>query len=104
MVKFFLICLAICFANTGVARSLDNSQVYTIPSSEVWVITNIQRNYCKVCTSDIYVKSGMVKINDVWISGTFKFSLRVGTEVLFQSNTVFGLGDVVNNINVDIKN
>lgn len=83
------------------AQSLDNSQVYTVPQTEKWVVTDILRSPCDVCTSDIYIQSGSVHINGVWVSGTFEFSVPEKADILFDSTTVFALGDVIQRINVE---
>lgn len=84
------------------ARILDNTQLYTVPPNEMWVITDIQRLSCNVCTSDIYIQSGNVKINGVWVSGSFNFSMIEQVQVLLEGNTVFALGDVVESVEVRV--
>lgn len=96
--------LVIFFSVSVNAKSLDNTQLYTVPSGKVWVVNDIQRNLCDVCTSDVYVQKGSVQLNEVWVSGSFDFSLMPNTKVSFESNTVFALGDVVKSINVDVIN
>lgn len=102
MVKMFWVCIALCISISVNAKSLDNSQLYTVPSDKVWVVSNIKRNPCDVCTSDIYVQKGSVKLNEVWVSGSFDFALMPETTVLIESDTAFALGDVVKSIDVDV--
>ena len=102
MVKYFWICIALCLSISIQAKKLDNNHLYTVPSDQVWVVRSIERNHCDVCTSDIYVQKGNAKLNEVSVSGSFDFSLMINTKVLFESNTVFALGDIVKSMNVDV--
>ena len=104
MMKNFWFWLVIFFSVSVNAKSLDNTQLYTVPSGKVWVVNDIKRNLCNVCTSDVYVQEGSVQLNEVWVSGSFDFSFMPNTTVSFESNTVFALGDVVQSINVDVIN
>lgn len=102
MMQNLLVWLAIFISASAHAKSLDNTQLYTVPSGKVWVVTDIQRNLCDVCTSDVYVQKGSVQLNEVWVSGAFDFSFMPKTKISFESNTIFALGDVVKSINVDV--
>lgn len=101
MVKKLVCFLFLLISFACKAKYLDNSSVYTVPKDERWIITDITRSSCDVCTADIYVQSGSVRINGIWVFGEFQFSITEKSDVLFDSNSVFALGDVVKNINVN---
>lgn len=43
-----------------------------------------------------------MKLNEVWVSGSFDFALMPETTALIESDTAFTLGDVVKSIDVDV--
>lgn len=100
MVKNLVCFLFLLTSFTCEAIYLDNSSVYTVPKDERWIITDITRNSCDICTADIYVQSGSVRINGIWVYGEFQFSILEKSDILFDSNAVFSVGDVVKNINI----
>ncbi|GLT19740.1 hypothetical protein GCM10007938_35230 [Vibrio zhanjiangensis] len=69
MMQNLLVWLVIFISASANAKSLDNTQLYTVPSGKVWVVNDIQRNLCDVCTSDVYVQKGSMQLNEVWVSG-----------------------------------
>lgn len=95
----FLLLVGISLSTS--AKLLNNNQLYYVPSNEQWGIANIERNDCDICTSDVYVKNGNVRINGVWVSGKFDFSINNQADFLFDSNTIFALGDVVKAIEIN---
>ncbi|SIO92525.1 hypothetical protein [Vibrio spartinae] len=101
MVKhvFYLSFLLISFSSVADIQ-LDRSQIYTVPKGENWSITNIDKADCNICTTDIFVKSGQVRINGIWVAGKFKFILPKKYEIIFHSGATFGLGDVMRKITV----
>ncbi|WP_391091642.1 hypothetical protein [Vibrio sp. NH-UV-68] len=104
MVKNLFSLALICISVSTPAKVLENSQLHSVPNDEKWEVTTIKRYDCDVCTSDIYVQSGSARINGVWVSGTFDFSLNKESEVVFNNNSVFALGDVVQSIEVTQQN
>ncbi|UPQ89573.1 hypothetical protein [Vibrio sinaloensis] len=91
------------FKFTALLLLLDNSQLYTVPTNQIWTVTQVKRNDCNVCTSDVYVQNGNALINGVWVSGTFDFSIDKKTEVTFGSSSTFALGDVIQYVEVSVK-
>ncbi|USD39974.1 hypothetical protein J4N42_07750 [Vibrio sp. SCSIO 43135] len=83
------------------AEVLDNKGLHTVPSDATWKVAEIKRISCEVCTADMYIQSGSVQINGVWISGNFEFSMDDETKVVLGSDAVFALGDVVNSISIE---
>lgn len=103
MVKTFrlLICCSLFILSlSSIAKDLDNSQLYTVPEKEQWLFINISKSECRICTADIYIQSGNAKINGIWVSGNYNFSIVDDIEILFDSSAVFALGDVVNRVRV----
>ncbi|MEL7292104.1 MAG: hypothetical protein AAGJ78_01400 [Pseudomonadota bacterium] len=103
MVKRLLILALLCVSFSLVAKQLNNLQLYTVPTNQIWTVTAVKRNDCNVCTSDVYVQNGNALINGVWVSGTFDFSIYDDAEVTFDSSSTFALGDVVQYVEVSVK-
>lgn len=97
---FYLFFLLVSFSSFAEIK-LDRSQIYTVPKSENWSIINIDRANCNICTTDIFVKSGQVKVNGVWVTGKFKFILPKEYKIIFHGGATFGLGDVMREITVE---
>ncbi|HFG2121966.1 TPA: hypothetical protein ACGF9M_003743 [Vibrio cholerae] len=106
MVRLFgylVIWLFVFLSFSILAKDLDNSQVYSVPSDEQWLLMDILKNPCDVCTSDIYIQSGSARINGVWVSGVFEFSVSEKIDILFDSDTKFALGDIVQKVSVETE-
>ncbi|ASA56959.1 hypothetical protein [Vibrio gazogenes] len=71
--RYFI--LLLFFSSFGVLSNtkLNNTDLYVVPGNQEWELVGYTRDICKFCTSDIYVKSGQVKINNTWIEGGFNF-------------------------------
>ncbi|MEX0336233.1 hypothetical protein [Vibrio tubiashii] len=100
MVRSLTFLLVVGISLSSSAKSLNNSKLYDVPDNEQWRIISTERSECNVCTSDVYVQNGSVRINGVWVSGTFDFSFDSQSEFLFDRSTIFALGDVVKTMEV----
>ncbi|HAS3630550.1 TPA: hypothetical protein I6209_003129 [Vibrio cholerae] len=64
---------------------------------------DILKDPCDICTSDIYIQSGLVRINGVWVTGVFEFSVSEKIDIFFDSDTKFALGDIVQKVSVETE-
>ena len=106
MVKcFLLITILMSISYPSLSEMLLNNKKYTVPENEQWEVADYNRLKCHVCTADIYVKSGSVKINRTWINGVFNFSLnQKEPDVVIDANTEFSLGDVLKSLTIKKEN
>lgn len=93
MVKQLIIAILVTISFSSLAKTLTNNDLHHVPKNAQWTVINIVPAECDICTSDIYIKSGKAKINNVWISGNFDFSLNNVNDLTIGSDTTFYLGD-----------
>lgn len=84
----------------GVTQWLNDAGPHQVPDDVLWQLVEVQRTPCRICTSDIHILEGQVRLNGVWVSGTLEFSLIDGSEVLIDSGSKFALGDGVNRVSI----
>lgn len=97
MVKLFILCVFLSFSVN--AETIHGGG--TVPKGEFWIVTNFDSPCFKVCTADIYVTNGGVKIGGVWVYGVFDFSFDKNTSIIIDSDTEFHFGDSLNSIEIE---
>ena len=103
MVKILIIVALLSASFLSTAETLTNNDIHYVPKDTQWTVMNITPAKCDVCTPDIYIRSGKVKINNVWIYGNLNFSLHNVNELVIGSDTTFYLGDSMPTISIKEK-
>lgn len=101
MVKSIILTILLTVSVFTFAEVITNNSLYRVPKNTQWEVNNITTAKCNVCTSDIYIKNGSIKVNNVWINGSFELSLNGVNELIIDEGTTFTLGDSRPELNIE---